>query len=124
MSTTRHRIVARFILDEVGKPHFTNPKAHSHYKISLHIEDLPSDAYAVTYYLHESYYDPVREIRDKASSFAFNTTSYGDYEVTAKVRTKEGALTTKRTLYEALKETYGDSASDEIRKALQDIREN
>lgn len=124
MSGDKPKIVARFILDDSGIPRFTKQKMHKHYKISLCIEDLPHDTYAVTYYLHESYYDPVREIRDREENFAFKTTSYGDYEVTAKVRTRDGSITTKRTLYEALRETHGKSATSEIIQALGDIRGN
>jgi hypothetical protein len=118
------KIAANFILDETGKPRFTTARNHNHYSMLFHIETPPPDTYAVTYYLHETYFDPVREIRDAASAFAFQTTSYGDYTVTAKIRTKSGSFTLKRRLYQALEESCRDITSPEIQRALQDIRDN
>ena len=118
------RIIVKFILDEAGKPRFTEVRNHKHYKISIHIETPPRDTYAVTYYLHESYFDPVREIRDSVSNFAFQTTSYGDYTIRAKIRTKSGSFTTRKRLYISLKESYIDTTSPEIEAALRDIYNN
>lgn len=116
-------IKATFRLDERGRPAFFL-KNHKNYNIRLQVENAPDDTYAVTYTLHESYYEPVRESRDRANQFAEDLTSYGDYTVQAKVRSKQGVTTIATALSDALKRGHASALSPEIESALKDIREN
>jgi hypothetical protein len=116
-------IKAEFVLDENDKPQYFNSGNKRHYKIRLMIANAPPEAIGVTYKLHETYFDPMREAYDDAQNFTEEITSYGDYNVTATIRTKlpEDINT---SLYNALKRTYGDSPAPEIQRALQDIKSN
>lgn len=114
-------IKAEFLLDDKGKP---KVRASRHYEIKVYVQDTPSDTHKVTYYLDPTYFDPVREARDGASQFAEELTSYGDYIVQAKIRTSDHSILAKRSLFEALHETYGNAPDPSIQKALDDIRDN
>lgn len=118
------RIVARFLLDTDGRPRTVNNGELRHYWIELHIEFPPDDTYAVTYQLHESYYDPVRESRNAKGAFAEKLTSYGDFTVQARLRTRNRVVTIAAELSEALSYGHRDKASESISKALGDIRAN
>lgn len=111
-------IKAEFILDKDGKP---KGRSSGHYAIRLHVEEYPEDAHKVTYQLDPTYYDPLREVRDRSSQFSEELTSYGDYVVQAKIRTKDHSIVTTRHLYEALREAHGESLDPVIQKALSDI---
>jgi len=115
-------IRATFELDENGRPVVIQRGDLKHYRIRLHLENAPDDAYAVTYLLDETYYNPVRESRDSATGFAEEFTSYGDFTVQAKVRSKEGVVPVAAPLSAALEAGYGTSVSPEIEQALKDIR--
>ncbi len=122
-------IKASFVLDASEKPsyflyEYTPSPTHKNYRIRLYVVNTPADAYAVTYTLHETYYDPVRESRDRANEFPLEITSYGDFIVLALVRSKEGAMTVSALLSSALEAGYGPNLSAEIQEALRDIRSN
>ena len=117
-------IKATFELDEMGRPEAIRRGNLKHYRIRLHIENAPDDTYAVTYMLHESYYKPVRESRDRAAGFAEDLTSYGDFTVQAKVRSREGVATIATPLSAALEAGHGAPLPPEIKSALEDIRAN
>ena len=117
-------IKATFELDNEGRPTFTQRGERRHYRIRLRIDNTPNDTYAVTYTLHETYYDPVRESRDRAAGFAEDLTSYGDYTVQAKVRSKDGVATVATPLSAALVAGHGAHLPPEIESALEDIRAN
>jgi len=82
----------------------------------------PHDAYAVTYRLHPTYYDPIRESITRADGFAEEITSYGNYVITARIRTKSFAVELRRSLYDALHDTHGNDTEPSIIDALKDIR--
>jgi hypothetical protein len=115
-------IKAVFELDENGRPTFTRRGNLKHYRIRLHVENVPDDTYAVTYKLHDTYYDPVRESRDRNAGFAEDLTSYGDFTVQAKVRSKEGAVTLATPLSAALEAGHRAQLLPEIASALEVIR--
>jgi hypothetical protein len=94
MSTTvRPQLVARFLEDQSGKPAYIESDGKRHYRIVLEIQNAPRDAYAATFELDPSYYDPARTLgRDSDGMFRLETTSYGDYDVHVKLRTKEGEV--------------------------------
>jgi hypothetical protein len=77
-------IVARFELDEAGKPQFiaSTDSSLKHYKILLKAEAPPATESAV-FELHPTYFDPVREVKRSSpdEELIEEITSYGDYEV-------------------------------------------
>ena len=118
------QIKAEFELDTNGQPEAIHYGDQKHYKIKLYINDLPEDTYAVTYKLHESYYDPSREARNIHNKCEENITSYGDYVVQARIRRRSRVDSIARTLSDALETTYEGNANPAIAQAIQDIREN
>jgi hypothetical protein len=120
MSEQRPAIQAHFVLDK-DKP---SEEAPGHYAIRLSIKGAPADTYAVTYGLHSSYYDPIREAINPAADFSEKITSYGNFEVTAKLRTKSGPSRLRRSLYDALQESHGEDKNEDVQRALRSIRAN
>lgn len=125
MSSDQPTICAEFQLDETGNPEFLT-KRYKHYYIKLFIKNSPKNAYLVTYELHESYPDPVREVFGRqdtsgTDNFELRTTSYGDYLIKASVRTKDYVSLLSKMVSEALQESYGDIKNQAIRDALEDI---
>lgn len=114
-------IRATFELDATGRPTAVESNDLRHYRIKLHVDGSPPDTYAVTYVLHDSYYDAVREVRDPEAHFEERLTSYGDYTVQAKIRTRNGTTTVAVPLSTALAQTHGDAPSPAIAEALRDI---
>jgi len=121
MATNDPTLKAAFVLDAQGKP---GGRTAGNYKIKLSIDGCPSDAYAVTYRLDPTYYDPVREALNQADRFSEEITSYGNYVITAKIRTKSYPLEIRRSLYDALMETYRDASEPSVIAALTDIKDN
>jgi hypothetical protein len=116
-------IKATFELDEDGRPRLIQDGDLKHYKIRLSVDNAPDDAYAVTYVLHETYYDPVRESRDNKAGFTEVLTSYGDFTVQAKIRTRQGVTTVATPLSSALTAGHEARVTPAIAEALRDIRE-
>jgi hypothetical protein len=116
------KLIANFVLDSAGKPKSVERNGIKHYFLRLGVEDLPEDAYAVTYKLDESYYDPIRESRERADSFAEELTSYGDYVVQAKVRSKQGVEPIAENLSRALEIGHAGNRTPEIEAALEEIK--
>lgn len=117
------RICAEFQLDEKGKPITTTYNDLRHYKIRLFMQSVPQDTYAVTYKLHESYYNPTREVRRDKPQFEELITSYGDYIVKAELRGKKSFDLEAVELSQALKESYGPNIEGPILKAIEEIKE-
>jgi hypothetical protein len=116
-------IKASFELDEDGSPVYVKGDDDlKHYNIRLHVDNVPIDTYAVTYILHDSYYNPVREALDVSENFAEEIKSYGDYTVQAKIRSKTGVATVATQLSAALQAGHNDSSSSQIQSALNEIR--
>jgi hypothetical protein len=116
---------AEFILDDQGIPVAIQAGDRTHYKIRLFVNDAPDDTYAVTYQLHESYYDPVRETRDRSNGFEEEITSYGDYTIQARLRTKKNVETLADSLGGALTRHHSPPSSNSaIENALRNIREH
>ena len=121
MLTGQPKIKARFLLDADGRP---RGRSSGHYAIRLSIDEPPPDSYAVTYELDDSYYDPIRESRNQSGGFPEEITSYGDYPIVAKIRTRHATTTIKRSLAEALDESHHGDPGEDVKKALSDIRKN
>lgn len=117
-------IRATFELNDKGEPEVVKQNDLKHYRIRLQVDNLPRDTYAVTYLLDETYYDPVRESREPESAFPLELTSYGDYTLQAKIRTKERVETVATPLSAALRRSYRDNPTPQIEAALRDISTN
>ena len=115
------RIVARFKLDGEGRPEAVEAGGHRHYRIELRTEEAPEDTYAVNYELHDTYYDPMRESRRHDEGFAEPITSYGDFDVKAKIRTRNRVEVVSAPLSRALAQGHRDDANPAIRRAIEDI---
>jgi hypothetical protein len=115
-------IMATFDLDPSGEPEALAQGDLKHYRIRLQVKGAPEDTYAVTYLLDESYYDSVRESLAKDQSFEERLTSYGDYTVQAKIRTKHGTLLAARPLSAALEAGHKGTESSAVQKALSSLR--
>ncbi len=120
----RPALVAHFVVDSEGIPSVVHQGDRNHYRIKLMVEGAPEDTYAVTYELHESYYEPIRESRSSIDGFAEEITSYGDYEVRATVRGKRQTQLIVATLSDALSRGQAKHDSEAIREALAYIRHN
>jgi transcription initiation factor IIF auxiliary subunit len=114
------RIRAEFVLDKEKKDPI---EVEGNYRIKLFVEGAPDDTYAVTYKLHESYYDPLREARERPN-FEEEITSYGDYAVRAVIQRMKKSEEISETLSTALRRTYGDNPPPGINSAIQHIRAN
>lgn len=118
---TRPEIVAQFELKASGEPEFIQQQRYRHYRLRLHVRAVPDETYAVTYTLHDSYPDPVRECLDRESGFEIRLTSYGDYTVQAHVRSKSGSLVVARLLSSALRAGHSSKSSPQVEDALRDV---
>jgi flavin-binding protein dodecin len=114
-------IKATFELDENGRPAAVSAGKLQHYRIKLQVDGAPPDTYAVTYVLDPSYHSPVREVRNSEASFEERLTSYGDYTVQAKIRSRDGITTIAVPLSKALLKTYSGESNTSIDEALQNI---
>ncbi len=126
----RPRLVARFQLDEKGEPRFVvDNTGLKHFEIALDVDDAPEEAVSVTYRLHETYWDPVREVfrgtkgSEGVAGFCEEITSYGDFDVEVSVSGSLGVPTLIREpLSAALSRSHQDDPSQSVRRALSEIR--
>jgi len=96
---------------------------HDHFKILLSIGDLPGHAYSVTYRLHESFYNPVREVFEKKEfGFPLQISTYGEFLVRAEINSPSGVSTVAQSLTAALRERYGDSCPLEIDQVIKQMQ--
>lgn len=121
-------IIAKFKVDSEGRPRFRQAPGSDvrHYEITLRSAVLPSTE-SVTYRLHPSYYDPVREVHRTSQDDAFEEeiTAYGDYEIEVSTSgAREGETRSRELLSRAL--TRGHDAdlaeNPEIRQVIDKIR--
>jgi hypothetical protein len=116
------KIKAVFVTDAKGEPEYIESGGVKHFKIQLALEDTPADAYAVTYELHDSYYDAIRENHDRDEGFRENLTSYGDYDIQVKVRTRGGPRLLRSSLADALQQGHADGHSQAVEQAIAVIK--
>jgi len=115
------KITASFILD--GLRPQTVERKYVHYRITLNVVDCPPSTFAVTYELHPSFPNSIREVRatEGEEGFPLRIATYGDFEVRAEIRTLERTYRISRFLSKALRESYDRSTSTEIQNAMQQI---
>jgi hypothetical protein len=117
-------IELEFEVDDAGNPKFITHGTKQHYLIRAHIEDVPEDAYAVTYVLDPSYPSQFVESRDRSAGFPVSITTYGNYVLKAQIRGTSGTQTTGRSIEKALKSKYYDTHNNAIRDAISYISNN
>jgi hypothetical protein len=78
-------IRAEFVLDSRRKPLFSADGQFTHYRIRLWLDGAPAGTSSVTYRLHESYGEPLREVRG-GPLWEEEITSYGDFTIKALLR--------------------------------------
>jgi hypothetical protein len=124
MSISDVKLRAAFQLDGDGNPRFVpggaleSGEPLKHWEIEISVEGAPRDAYAVTYELDPTYYEARREVPREEENFKLHTTSYGDFGVRARVRSKGFTDLATRDLVDALRETHGNDPSPAIQAAL------
>ena len=126
-NTVSPTIQVEFVLDSDQKPKFIdyedrNGELRRHYSIRIELKSASEDTWSVTVFLHESYYDPVRELT--GPNFAFETTTYGDYIIQAKVFGKKTVSVVSVNLADALKATYAGTPNVDILEAINKIAAN
>lgn len=116
--STTPRLRAGFEPDEKGRPRFIEAGSLRHYRIRLSVEGAPEDTY--------SYYDAVREAKNRTNAFAERLKSYGDHAVRARVRTKAGRRELAVPLSRALEDTYVErgALTDAVAEAIAEIKRN
>jgi hypothetical protein len=119
---TGSRLEAQFVLGSDGSPLVVADDKTNHYEIQLRVAEPPPGTYAVTYQLHDTYYDPVRESRSREQGFAEEITSYGDFEVQARVRGKDRTVATASLLSEALRRGHAGGMNESIERAIREIQ--
>jgi len=110
-----------FVLDESGKPIQVDDNV---YRIQLSVEGAPPETGSVVYQLDPTYYRPVREKRRTPvdTRFVEETTTYGDYDLIARVRLPGRVQTLAVPISGALRETYKDQlANPAIATAIESI---
>lgn len=118
------KLRAEFVVDPTGEPMAVPGKTATHYKIRLFVEGAPASTTRVTYTLHESYRQPVRDVPFGVKDFEEQITSYGNYTVKATVRTREGVRLLSIDLAEALREHYASArAGSRVEEAIAAIAE-
>ena len=112
------KILAEFITDAKGRPQILTGPSHQHYRIRLYLKDAPDDVSRVTYKLHESYRQPVREVPVGVPDFAEEITLFGDHTITAVIRRRGGTDLVTNRLSDALAETYRESTPPSVQEAI------
>ncbi|MBX3225382.1 MAG: hypothetical protein KF795_33060 [Labilithrix sp.] len=124
MSLQKPNLRASFVLGADNRPEYVERDGLRHYKIRLCVEGAPVESASVTYRLHSSYWDPVREVFDPEHSFAENFTSYGDFNVSASVSgSSRAGLILDGQLSDLLEASHGNS-DKAIADAITDIRDH
>jgi hypothetical protein len=66
----------------------------TYYRVRIYLDaDEPSlldEVSEITYYLHETFLEPIRTVRDRQTSFEVRTIVWGEFNVAAAVRFKDG----------------------------------
>src|SRR5437870_5694499 len=122
-SSRSPQIVARFETDAQGNPKFFQDAKKKHYKLVFEIQNAPPNVYAATFELHPTYYDPIRTLTpDDDGKLRLKATSYGDYDLKVRLRTKEGEIQIIDSVAHALKRMRHEmSQNPSIDQAIADI---
>lgn len=104
------RLVARLETDQSGRPAFVKGDDKRHYKLVFEVENAPKDTYAATFELDPTYYDPMRTVSPgDDGQFRLQTTTYGDYDLQVRLRTKTGEIPLIDSVSRALQRWRSDA---------------
>lgn len=117
-------ISAELVLDADSKPISIKTDKLDNYKIKFNVVTSNPEVKRVVYHLDPSYYDPVREARDKKNDFEIETTTYGDYSILVDVQVGSENVRQQIKVSDLLKETYKESLTEAIAKAIKAIEEH
>src|SRR3972149_5832917 len=99
------KAIARFKLDPSGQPVFVEGEGGTkHYVFDLSLPPVTPEVSIVTYRLHPTYYDPVRESEDPVTHFQEQITSFGDYRLNIEAAVGGRLLAERVNLSERLRE--------------------
>jgi hypothetical protein len=106
------RVTATFETDEQGSPAFVESDGRKNYKIAIEVQNAPADTYAATFELDDTYYDPRRTLQVEADGkFRLRTTTYHDFDVVVRLRTKRGEMPLINNLARALQDSRKQTAA-------------
>jgi hypothetical protein len=111
------RIRAAFVVDRWHRPLFSDDGRFTHYRIRLWVEGAPGDTLSVTYRLHESYTETLREVKD-GPGFEEEITAYADFPLSVLLRSARDFAVASTGLLDALRETYGSGPGADVAAAL------
>ena len=111
------KIRSAFVTDLQHHPYASDDGRRMHYRIILSLGNAPEGTQSVTYKLHETFVDALRE-EHQGPDFKEEITSYGDFTIKALVRTANDFEIITSSLIAALRETYGDVPDPEIASAI------
>lgn len=120
-------LTARFKLDANGGPLYEkDEEGTKHYFIELRLHSpRAQEIDKVSYLLGETYYDPIRNSKDRDNDFCEEITSYGNYPIKVKVQIGSHLYVQESWLSELLEAGYAAGGANEvIRQALRDIKGN
>ena len=121
-NTGTPKLKVAFRLNEKGNPMVIDKDSVKHYKIHVSVEETPNDVYSVNYILHPSYINPFREERNRDGGFGFDTTTYGDYVISAELKGKKGNAIISTLVSESLEKSH-QPQNPALMEALKNIRE-
>lgn len=98
------QLAIHFETDDNGEPRYVlGEDGKKHYKLVLEVQNAPDDAYAATFELDSTYYDPVRSVTpDTEGKLQLRTTSYGNYPLRVSLTTKRGGVAITDSVVRAL----------------------
>jgi hypothetical protein len=117
-------ISVKFLLDEKGDPLFIDDGQKRHYKIVVFAKTFPEDVYAVEYQLDSSYVNPFRIQDNRDKNFEFQTTTYGDYSISASLLGKKQNYLTSCIISKALEENNEQPLNPNLGEAIGRIKAN
>lgn len=115
-------IKAEFIFDTKGRLIGIREIDIIHYCICLSLNNLLVNPEKVIYELDESYFNSKIEVKAGVTNFRTEITTYGDYEIKARIYYENKIEIICANLSEILAKVYQSNNSLEITEALEQIR--
>jgi hypothetical protein len=127
MTDNEPKLIVHLETDEHGNPAVVSGGNKQHYKVVFEVENAPPDAYAATFELDPSYYDPVRTLQpEQDGKFRLKTTTFGDFPLVVRLhRAKAQDMILKEGVARGLKRARSSMpANPGIDAALAEIADN
>jgi|GEM_PF-6037504 len=124
-SVTRGQVIAEFVLDNNGNPIYYHSDGHKNYKIVYKLQsDRANEIKKVIYRLDSSYYNPIRETRNRENNFELRTSTYGEYPLSVEVHFQDETVRDNFSITKLLKQTYQSTNNQQIMSAITNISQN